>query len=110
MELDTLMEQFKNKDAKAFEKLYEMYNESIFGIINTIVKNDDIAAKVMQDVFIKAWNKSDAYIAKKVVFLSGCSILQEMLPLIKSVQNHLRMHSKTKTLISSYIILIVMII
>ncbi|WP_298518183.1 RNA polymerase sigma factor [uncultured Kordia sp.] len=70
MELEILIEQFQNKDAKAFESLYEMYNESIFGVINTIVKNDDIAAEVLQDVFIKAWNKSDAYTAKKGRFFT----------------------------------------
>lgn len=70
MELETLIEQFQNKDAKAFESLYEMYNESIFGVINTIVKNDDIATEILQDVFIKAWNKSDSYTTKKGRFFT----------------------------------------
>ena len=38
-----------------------MYHDSIFGVIHTIVKNEDIATEVLQDVFIKAWNKSDSY-------------------------------------------------
>ncbi|WP_420574060.1 RNA polymerase sigma factor [Kordia sp.] len=70
MELEILIEQFQNKDAKAFESLYEMYNESIFGVIYTIVKNEDIATEVMQDVFIKAWNKSDTYAAGKGRFFT----------------------------------------
>lgn len=70
MELEKLIEQFQNKDAKAFESLYDMYNDSIFGVINTIVKNEDIATEVMQDVFIKAWNKSDTYTAKKGRFFT----------------------------------------
>ncbi|AXG71862.1 ECF RNA polymerase sigma factor SigK [Kordia sp. SMS9] len=70
MELEQLIEQFKNKDAKAFESLYDMYNDSIFGVVNTIVKNDTIATEVMQDVFIKAWNKSDTYTAKKGRFFT----------------------------------------
>ncbi len=70
MELEKLIEQFQNKDAKAFESLYNMYNDSIFGVINTIVKNDAIATEVMQDVFIKAWNKSDTYTAKKGRFFT----------------------------------------
>ena len=61
MELEALIKKFQNKDVKAFESLYEMYHESIFGIVNTIVRNEDIATEIMQDVFIKAWNKSDNY-------------------------------------------------
>lgn len=61
MELTQLIEKFQQKDAKAFESLYEMYHDSIFGVIHTIVKNEDIATEVLQDVFIKAWNKSDSY-------------------------------------------------
>ncbi|MGH1384251.1 RNA polymerase sigma factor [Kordia sp.] len=70
MELETLIIKFQQKDAKAFESLYEMYSESIFGVINTIVKNDDIATEVLQDVFIKAWNKSDSYTPKKGRFFT----------------------------------------
>ena len=70
MELETLITQFQNKDAKAFESLYAMYNDSIFGVINTIVKNDDIATEVLQDVFIKAWQKADTYSSKKGRFFT----------------------------------------
>ncbi|WP_046758049.1 RNA polymerase sigma factor [Kordia jejudonensis] len=70
MELALLIKKFKNKDPKALEALYDMYNESIFGVIHTIVKNDDIATEVMQDVFVKAWNKSDSYTAGKGRFFT----------------------------------------
>lgn len=70
MELEKLITQFKNKDAKAFESLYELYHESMFGVINTIVKNDAIATEVLQDVFIKAWNKADTYSTKKGRFFT----------------------------------------
>ena len=53
--------QFKNKDEKAFETLYNMYSDSMQGVIYNIVKDSDIAQEIMQDVFIKAWNKSDSY-------------------------------------------------
>ncbi|MEM6685053.1 MAG: RNA polymerase sigma factor [Bacteroidota bacterium] len=70
MELEKLITQFKQKDAKALESLYELYHESIFGVINTIVKNEDIAMEVLQDIFIKAWNKADTYTAKKGRFFT----------------------------------------
>lgn len=70
MELAKLIEKFQQKDAKAFESLYAMYNDSIFGVIHTIVKNEDIATEILQDVFVKAWNKSASYNASKGRFFT----------------------------------------
>lgn len=70
MDLDILVEKFKQKDEKAFEKLYAMYSESMHGVIFNIVRSNDIAEEIMQDVFIKAWNKSDTYSSKKGRFFT----------------------------------------
>jgi len=70
MDLDILVEKFKQKDEKAFERLYAMYSESIHGVIFNIVRNNDIAEEIMQDVFIKAWHKSDTYSSKKGRFFT----------------------------------------
>ncbi len=70
MELEVLVEKFRNKDEKAFEKLYEMYSESICGVIFSIVKNTDIAQEICQDVFIKAWKNSQTYNATKGRFFT----------------------------------------
>ncbi|WP_158837389.1 RNA polymerase sigma factor [Polaribacter sp. L3A8] len=70
MDLEQLILQFQNKDVKAYEKLYNMYCDSISGIVNNIVKNDDIAQEITQDVFIKAWNKADTYSSKKGRFFT----------------------------------------
>ncbi|WP_439127339.1 RNA polymerase sigma factor [Polaribacter sp.] len=67
---ELLVKQFQAKDIKAYEKLYNMYCDSISGVINTIVKNDDVAQEITQDVFIKAWNKSDMYASKKGRFFT----------------------------------------
>jgi RNA polymerase sigma factor (sigma-70 family) len=68
--LDQLITQFQQKDIKAYEKLYNMYCDSISGVVNTIVKNEDVTQEITQDVFIKAWNKSDSYSAKKGRFFT----------------------------------------
>jgi len=70
MELNTLVEQFKQKDEKAFSSLYNMYSDSMLGVIFNIVKDTAIAEEVMQDVFIKAWNNSSSYSAKKGRFFT----------------------------------------
>lgn len=61
MQPNFLIERLQNGDEKAFSKLYDMYSENILGVIMTIVKEQAIAEEVMQDVFIKVWDKSDAY-------------------------------------------------
>ncbi|MFD2823985.1 RNA polymerase sigma factor [Lacinutrix iliipiscaria] len=70
MSLDQLVIKFQNKDEKAFETLYNMYSKSMHGIIYNIVRDHDISQEVMQDVFIKAWHKSDSYSAEKGRFFT----------------------------------------
>ncbi|MDO6597092.1 RNA polymerase sigma factor [Oceanihabitans sp. 2_MG-2023] len=70
MQLELLVSKFQEKDEKAFETLYNMYSESMHGVIFNIVRDPDIAQEIMQDVFIKAWHKADSYSAKKGRFFT----------------------------------------
>lgn len=70
MQLETLVKQFKQKDEKAFETLYDMYHESMRGVIFNIVRDADIAEEIMQDVFIKAWNNASSYSSEKGRFFT----------------------------------------
>lgn len=70
MQLEILVEKFQQKDEKAFETLYNMYSDSIHGVIFNIVRNDDIAQEVMQDVFIKAWHNANSYSSEKGRFFT----------------------------------------
>ena len=70
MQLETLILQFQKKDEKAFESLYNMYCDSMHGVIYNIVRDKDIADEITQDVFIKAWNNSSNYSVKKGRFFT----------------------------------------
>ncbi|WP_228853371.1 RNA polymerase sigma factor [Aegicerativicinus sediminis] len=61
MSLDELVLRFKKKDASAFERLYEMYSQSIQGVIANVVRDEARAKEICQDVFMKVWEKSDMY-------------------------------------------------
>ena len=48
MQLEVLISKFQQKDEKAFEELYQMYGDSMHGVIYNIVRDHDIAEEVMQ--------------------------------------------------------------
>ena len=70
MNLENLVQRFQQKDISAFEKLHDMYAENICGVINSIVRNDERAQEICQDVFVKIWNKSDSYSTSKGRFFT----------------------------------------
>lgn len=70
MELELLVQRFQKKDIIAFEKLYDMYSENIRGVINTIVRDRDLAEELAQDVFVKIWNNSGSYNPSKGRFFT----------------------------------------
>ncbi|WP_299112049.1 sigma-70 family RNA polymerase sigma factor [uncultured Winogradskyella sp.] len=70
VDIDSLVKRFKDKDVNAFEKLYQMYGASIHGVVYNIVKDTDIADELTQDVFVKAWNKSNTYSSSKGRFFT----------------------------------------
>ena len=49
------------QDDQAFSYLYDNYSPALFGIINQIVSDKEIAADVLQDVFINIWRKIGSY-------------------------------------------------
>ncbi len=48
---------FKNK--KSFEKLFFEYYEPLCRRVYTILRDEDITKDIVQDVFVKVWNKRD---------------------------------------------------
>ncbi|QIE58148.1 sigma-70 family RNA polymerase sigma factor [Rasiella rasia] len=67
---DFLITSMQNGNEQAFSKLYTMYSEAIYGIIYSIVLNEEIAEEVLQDVFIKIWNNASSYNTKKGRFFT----------------------------------------
>jgi RNA polymerase sigma factor (sigma-70 family) len=49
------------KDRSALEYLYDHYSGALFGVINRIIRKEEIAEEVLQDVFLKIWDKIEAY-------------------------------------------------
>ncbi|KAB8151904.1 sigma-70 family RNA polymerase sigma factor [Kordia sp. TARA_039_SRF] len=60
-----LIERFQNRDETALSKLYDKYSGAIYGVIIRMCRNEEAAQEILQETFIKAWNKSHLYDATK---------------------------------------------
>ncbi|RMB62726.1 sigma-70 family RNA polymerase sigma factor [Dokdonia sinensis] len=70
MQPDELIAQLQSKNEKAFERIYEMYSEATFGIINSVLHDEVLSEEVLQDVFCKVWDKAPTYSPKKGRFFT----------------------------------------
>lgn len=70
MQPDGLISELQAKNPKAFERIYERYSESTFGVIFSVVKERAIAEEVLQDVFIKIWDNAESYDPSKGRFFT----------------------------------------
>lgn len=67
---DALIASFQERDPSAFEKIYELYSEALYGVINSVLHNAEVSEEVLQDSFVKIWNNSDKYNPKKGRFFT----------------------------------------
>ena len=59
------MEGLKNRKQSALDYLYDHYSGALYGVIFRILKKEEISEEVLHDVFLKIWNKIDAYDSSK---------------------------------------------
>lgn len=67
---DGLIASFQKQDSSAFEKIYELYGEALYGVIHGILHNATVSEEVLQDSFVKIWNNADKYNPKKGRFFT----------------------------------------
>ena len=46
---------------KAISLLYEHYGDTLYGVAFKVVRNEELAQDVLQESFVKIWNKSHTY-------------------------------------------------
>jgi len=63
-----LIKRFQNRDETALSKLYDKYSGAIYGVIIRMCRNEEVAQEILQETFMKAWNKSHMYDASKGKF------------------------------------------
>jgi RNA polymerase sigma factor (sigma-70 family) len=60
-----LVAQLRLQNEQAFNYLYDNYSGALFGIINQIVPDKEIASDLLQEVFVNIWRKMDSYDSEK---------------------------------------------
>lgn len=55
----------RSRDQRAFTILYDNYSAALYGVILKVVRDEDTAADVLQDSFIKVWRNIDSYTSTK---------------------------------------------
>ena len=65
IEEQDLILRLKNQDKDALSYLYDKYGAALFGAAQRIVQDEDVTAEVVQDIFLKIWNKIGMYDSKK---------------------------------------------
>ncbi|WPP52380.1 RNA polymerase sigma factor [Catalinimonas niigatensis] len=61
MKQEQLVDQLRKKDREALSYLYDHYADAIYGVVQRIVGQNDVAEEVLQDAFMRYWEKIDQY-------------------------------------------------
>jgi RNA polymerase sigma factor (sigma-70 family) len=62
---EALVAALQRKERSALEYLYDHYSGALLGVISRILKKEELAEEVLQDVFLKIWDRIDTYDATK---------------------------------------------
>ena len=60
-----LVARLRAKDTSALDYLYDHYSGALNGVVYRIVRSEGIAEEILQDVFLKIWDKIENYDASK---------------------------------------------
>jgi RNA polymerase sigma factor (sigma-70 family) len=60
-----LVARLRSKDKLALEYLYDHYSGALYGVIFRIIRKEEIAEEVLQDVLIKIWDRFENYDSSK---------------------------------------------
>ncbi|MDN5285386.1 MAG: polymerase sigma-70 factor [Mucilaginibacter sp.] len=52
-----LLAQLKEGEPRAFEQIYQLYSQRIYGRLIRLLKDEDMADSILQDVFLRIWER-----------------------------------------------------
>lgn len=95
IEQDQLVSRIRKRETEAFGYLYENYSSAIYGSIFRIVNNEDVAQEVLQDAFMKFWDKIEQYDVTKGRFFTWMVNISRNLAIDKLRSKEMKKVGKT---------------
>lgn len=62
---ENIIQLLQVRDKKVIEMIYDLYAPTLYGVILKIVHSEEIARDVLQDTFIKVWDKGNTFNGQK---------------------------------------------
>lgn len=84
------------KDKSAFEYLYEHYSGALYGVVSRIIQKEEVAEEVLQDAFLKIWDKIESYDPEKGKLFTWMLNLTRNLAIDKMRSKEIGKEGKTK--------------
>lgn len=56
-----IVELLQERNDKAITLLYDNYGDTLLGVANKVVRDQELAQDVLQESFVKIWKKADSY-------------------------------------------------
>jgi RNA polymerase sigma factor (sigma-70 family) len=86
------------KDKAALEFLYDHYSGALYGVIFRILRQEDIAEEVLQDVFLKIWDRFAQYDASKGKLFTWMLNIARNQAIDKTRSKEISKNQKTRTI------------
>lgn len=90
-----LVTRVKNRDRAALETLYDQYSGALYGAILRIIRQQDLADEILQDAFLKFWDKIDTYDPAKGRLFTWMLNVARNLAIDKTRSKEISQQSKT---------------
>ena len=67
---EVLLRKLDRRDEMAFQWLYDQYAHVLYGVILASVGQPELASRILEDVFVKAWSDFDQFNPRKTRLLT----------------------------------------
>ncbi len=98
MTQEQITEGLRRKDKAALSYLYDHYADALLGVISRIVQDQDVAEEVLQDAFMRYWEKIDQYDPGKGRLFTWMMRVARNLALDKLRSKGMRQQSKSDSI------------
>lgn len=85
----------RQRDRSALAVLYDRYSGALYGAVIRIIKQEELADEILQDTFLRIWDKIDSYDAAKGRLFTWMLNVARNLAIDKTRSKEISQQSKT---------------